>query len=147
MKKLIIAAALIIATGPGRPAFAAMEYTFKDTVTFVLPFSNFSAAALYDFNGKESLLGGETTVIKFPKHTPLELTIGGVGDFSNHQDSALNNEEARQLLRGSPYLGFKYNIEALQVKDLFHVGAYYGRNWERGEDIYGVKANKKIWGR
>ncbi len=146
MKKLIVAVALVLASFA--QVNAATEWTYKNTVTFVLPLSNFSGVALYDFNGKESLIGGETTVVKFPKHKALELTLGGVGDLSNENQSELNNEgsDDRQLLRGTPFVGFKYNIEALTIKDVVSVGAFYGRHLDEGRNIYGIKADKQFWG-
>jgi hypothetical protein len=146
MKKILIAATMFIALGA--KAHAAFEYTIADKVTLVMPLSNFSGVALYDFNGKESLLGGETTIVKFPKLQTLELTVGGVGDLSNEAQSELNHEgDDRQLLRGTPFVGAKYNIEALAIKDILNVGIFYGRHLQEGRNIYGVKFDKKFWGK
>lgn len=129
-----------------KPAAAFQtSYTYRNWFTVKIPGSNFDVVALYDFNGKESLIGGETEVITFPKAPNLALTIGAVGDFSNQDQSHLNQDH-RQFLKGIPFAGVKYNIEQLEIKDILNVGAFYGRNFDEDEDIYGIKASKKFWG-
>ncbi len=143
MKKLLIAALLAISFAA--PATAAFEWTYKNYFTLAMPLARFDIVHLYDFNGKENLLGGETPVIKFPWRKELSVTIGGVGDLSSPGDSALNQDD-RELLRGTPFFGVKYDIPNLTFAERIGVGIFYGRNLNEGDDIYGVKSSYKFWG-
>lgn len=141
MKKKIISALCLLFVSV--PSWGAVSlYDFKG-VELLMPFSDFSVVYLYDFIGKESLIGGETPFIRIEKLKNLTFTIGAVGDASDEGTSELRDRVRQFAESGTPFIGTHIEIDFF--KDRFSVGGQIGRNLKEGKNIAGLKSSFKFW--
>jgi len=129
---------IVFMAGPLRPAQASdAPHTFKwKDYTFYTPvLSDPSVAYLYDLIGKESLVAGETTLVDWKGK--IFLTAGGIFDISNDNGGELKNN-SRNTFSGIPFAGLHVRLPLWKI---FHVGGFYARDWERGKNIAGPKAD------
>lgn len=98
-----------------------------------IPLKTVKATYLYDFQGKQSLVGGETPIANLWQR--IEGTVGAV--------TSTNGE-------GTPFVGGNILIGNLIEKWVtlppdFAIGFYGGYNFRTETALYGPKASLKIW--
>jgi len=114
---------------------------FLEGLELVNPLANPSIVAIYDFVGKETVIGAEGAFLRHRAAKNWALTVGGVGDADGAGDGELR-DRAREFMRsGTPFIGTRYDFS---ITDNFNIGAAVGRNLKEGKTIAGIKTAYKI---
>lgn len=121
----------------------AMSSFMKDNVEVLIPFEKTSGVFLYDFIGQESLLGIETSILRFTKAKNLTLTAGILTDASCANEGELRERERDVYFSGTPFFGLHIpiNLEG----DPVELGGFISRNLSEGKNIAGLKCSFKFW--
>lgn len=120
----------VTAAGPGpAPVFLPATqnvYYHIGSLNLTVPWQNVNVVYLYDFNGKRSLMGGESVVATLWR---LQGTVGAVTDIDGN---------------GSPFVGgnlwFDNPVPQLAILNQVKPGVFGGYDWNRGASIFGIKA-------
>jgi len=115
-------------------------------VTVLVPFADVSGVFLYDFIGKENLLGAETPIVLIKKAKDLTLTFGAVTDASTSDDNSGEGElrERERLIMESGTLFFGLHIP-MNLRENIELGGFLGRNLAEGKNMAGLKCSVKFW--
>lgn len=130
MKKLICLAAILAALAANAKAEERVLTTLGP-VDVLVPGLNLTAAYLYDFVGGRNLAGAETAVLRYKA---LTAVVGLAGDLTADDASPIKQ---------TPYLGLHTPV-AFSAGPV-NVGAFVGRDFNRGDNVAGLKASLKLW--
>jgi len=138
MRKLLLAFSLLLA-GVRLNAFELYK-----GIEILVPFADVGAVFLYDLVGKESLVGAETSIVRFTKAKNLTITVGAVTDVSiDSKNGELREKDRDFFTSGTPFIGAHIPIKS-KIKPL-DLGAFLSRNITEGKNMAGIKASVKFW--
>lgn len=133
MKRIIVSLAVLLASAGSIRAEDKVIWS-KGSVDFLVPVINSSLTYLYDFVGARNLLGAETAFVR------VKSFYGVVGLAADVSDG-----NAGESFKQIPYLGIHTPALASFLNETITIGAFAGRDFNRGDTVAGVKASMKLW--
>lgn len=135
----LLSASLTFAVSPCRAEGGSPALTWAG-IELILPLAEPSVVYLYDFIGKENLLGLETALLRIEKWKNATVVVGAVADIDGGGDSALTGE-GREFLNGKPFVGLHMDVPEFLLDDKIKIGGFYGRDFSQGKNIIGLKSS------
>ncbi len=133
MKKYFICLAILLASVGSIRAEDKVFYS-KGSVDFLVPVYNSAAVYLYDFVAARNLIGVETAFVRVKDFYGVVGLAGDIGDG-----------DAGGSFKQIPYLGFHTPALVSLLEGNVTIGAFAGRDFNRGSTVAGFKASAKLW--
>ena len=125
--RLLLALPFLVALSTPVRADDDVLFRYK-ALTANWPLAKVEASYLYDFVGKESLVGIETPILFSWK---ARLTVGGV--------------KSLDVSGISPYAGVDWETPPALMQESIKIGAWFGFDFEQKERRGGLKASVNLW--
>ncbi len=133
MKKYFIGLAILLASVGSIRAEDKVFYS-KGSVDFLIPVFNSAAVYMYDFVDARNLIGAETAIVRVKDFYGV---VGLAGD--------VQNGDAGGSFKQIPYVGFHTPALVSLLDGNVTVGAFAGRDFNKGDTVAGFKASAKLW--